>query len=221
MRQTWKTGAFAALAGLGLLARGAVAAPPEHPAAPQTAVAELGKPAPDFTLPDLDGKEHRLADLRGKIVVLEWFNPDCPFVKKHHQKYKTMTETYDEFRDRGVVWLAINSGAPGKQGHGADRNRKARGDYGIDFPILLDEAGQVGRAYEAKTTPHMYVIDRDGTLVYRGAIDDNASPGKLGEKNYVAECLTALCGDGEWKPLETKSYGCSVKYGKDGNSSLP
>lgn len=218
MRGIRSVGVLAACVALGLAAESVSGMPsgessPEGVAAPAPATAELGQPAPDFTLTDLDGREHRLSDLRGKIVVLEWFNPDCPFVKKHHQKNKTMARTYEGFREKGIVWLAINSGAPGKQGHGAERNTKAREDYGIAYPVLLDEGGQTGRAYAAKTTPHMYVIDREGSLVYRGAIDDNASPGTLGKRNYVAECLTALCAEGEWTPRETKSYGCSVKYG--------
>ncbi|MGQ0720323.1 MAG: thioredoxin family protein [Candidatus Eiseniibacteriota bacterium] len=181
---------------------------------------QVGEAAPDFTLTDLEGKEHHLADYRGKVVVLEWFNPDCPFVKKHHEKNKTMATTSAEFHDKGVVWLAVNSGAPGKQGHGLDRNKKAAEDYGIAYPILLDESGTVGRLYEAKTTPHMYVIDAAGTLVYRGAIDDNPSPGTLGETNYVSKCVAELLAGGNPKAKETKSYGCSVKYSSP-EASLP
>lgn len=200
------------------LAGAAGAAPPE---APKAMGAQVGKPAPDFTLTDTEGAEHHLSDYRGKTVVLEWFNPDCPFVKKHHQKNKTMAATYKKFAGENLVWMAINSGAPGKQGNGVDRNRKAIQEYGIAYPVLLDEKGEVGRLYGAKTTPHMFVIDASGTLVYAGAIDDNASPGTLGETNYVAGCLTALAADGKVEPRETKSYGCSVKYGAEGGSTLP
>jgi peroxiredoxin len=211
----------ACAAGLALAAGSAAAAKDAAPSASEEPLrAELGQPAPDFTLTDLEGKEYRLGDYDGKIVVLEWFNPDCPFVKKHHLKNKTMAETYARFRDDGVVWLAINSGGPGKQGHGKERNVRAREQYGIVYPLLLDETGRVGRMYEAKTTPHMYVIDRDGILVYRGAIDDNRSPGTLGETNYVAECLAALFAGKHPELKETKSYGCSVKYASK-SASLP
>ena len=187
-------------------------------AAPTTAgeALEIGKPAPDFTLTDTNGKEHTLSDYTGdgKVVVLEWFNPDCPFVKKHHQKNKTMSETRSAFAEKEVVWLAINSGAPGKQGHGLEHNVKAMETYGIEYPLLLDEDGKVGRAYHAKTTPHMYVISPEGNLLYQGAIDDNASAGKLGETNYVESCLSAVFAGEEVEVAQSKPYGCSVKYGK-------
>ncbi len=172
-----------------------------------------GSEAPDFTLQDLDGKTYRLSDFtgQGKTVVLEWFNPDCPFVKKHHEKHKSMEATR-KAAGEDVVWLAVNSGAPGKQGAGVERNRKAREDFGIAYPILLDESGEVGRAYGAKTTPAMYVI-HDGTIVYAGAIDDNATPGTLGGTNYVTDALTAVKAGKPVQVAETKSYGCSVKYG--------
>jgi peroxiredoxin len=200
----------------------------DKPAAPaggkpalEEAGAEVGKPAPDFTLTDTEGKTHHLADYKGKTVVLEWFNPDCPFVKKHHEKNKTMSTTYSRFAGDELVWLAVNSGAPGKQGDGREHNRKAREDYGVAYPILLDESGQVGRLYGAKTTPHMYVIDASGTLLYKGAIDDNSSPGTLGETNYVTNCLATLADGGTPEPLETKSYGCAVKYGAAAGAAVP
>ncbi len=181
--------------------------------APQ--VAAVGEPAPDFVLTDTDGRTHALHDAlkQGKTVVLEWFNPDCPFIQKHHLHNKTMNELYARVKDRGVVWLAINSGAPGKQGHGLERNRKAHEEYAMPFPILLDEDGTVGRMYGAKTTPHMFVIAADGILVYSGAIDDDRSPSRLGETNYVAAALEQLLGGGKVAISETQPYGCSVKYG--------
>ncbi|MFN8180069.1 MAG: thioredoxin family protein [bacterium] len=187
---------------------------PAVPAAPMAAVAEIGADAPDFALKDTDGKEHRLSDLvtQGKTVVLEWFNPDCPFVRKHHEKNHDMVQTYESFRDKNVVWLAVNSAAPGKQGFGADRNKTARQQYGMEYPVLLDEKGEVGRLYGAKTTPHMFVISK-GKLVYEGAIDDNPSPGTLGKTNYVAKALDAVLTGKSVEVAETKSYGCSVKYG--------
>ena len=173
--------------------------------------AELGEKAPDFTLNDLDGNAHSLSDYAGKVVVLEWFNPDCPFVKKHHQRAKTMKETFEAFRGKEVVWLAINSGSPGKQGHGVERNRRAVTEYGIDYPILIDEPGDVGRLYGARTTPHMYVIDVNGTLVYNGAIDNR--PGRaLGDVNYVEKALERVISGEAPETPSTKPYGCSVKY---------
>jgi peroxiredoxin len=183
-------------------------------AAAPVAAAAPGLPAPDFALPDTEGRTHRLADYlgQGKTVVLEWFNPDCPFVKKHHEKNKTMATMAAAYAGKDVVWLAVNSGAPGKQGHGLDRNRRARRDYGIAYPVLLDEEGAVGRAYGAKTSPHMFVI-ADGKVAYAGAIDDNATPGALGQVNYVAKALDAVLAGSPVDPAQTKPYGCSVKYG--------
>jgi len=175
----------------------------------------LGEAAPDFTLTDLDGKAHHLADYlkAGKIVVLEWYNPGCPFIVKHHGTHKTMNETAAAAAKDGVVWLAINSGAPGKQGHGLELNRQAAQDFKLLFPVLLDEAGTVGKAYGAKTTPHLFVISADGKLRYQGAIDDAPNPGgPVGETNYVAAALADLKAGKAVATAETKPYGCSVKY---------
>jgi peroxiredoxin len=203
--------------------RASTSAEPSASAATKTesskplAPAEIGKPAPDFELRDLDGKPVRLGQSRGKVVVLEWFNPECPFVRASHTKgsLKGLAERYVA---KGVVWLAINSGAAGKQGHGVEANRAGKERYGLTHPILLDESGDVGRAYGAKHTPHMYVIDEKGTLVYRGAID-NAPDGE-GEApqggalvNYVDAALADLAAGRPVKVPETEAYGCSVKYG--------
>lgn len=172
-----------------------------------------GEKAPDFTLPDTEGVEHTLSAYLedGRTVVLEWFNADCPFIKKHHAAHKTMNETLAA-ADSSVVWLCVCSSAPGKQGHGLERNQKAREDYGMPYPVLLDPEGEVGRAYGAKTTPHMFVIEPGGTVVYNGAIDDDRSVAKLGGTNHVAVALKALAA-GEPVPVaETRPYGCSVKY---------
>lgn len=185
--------------------------------------AQLGKPAPDFALPDTEGKVHKLSALKGKTVVLEWFNPDCPFVKSARGKGPLSTLPKERSSDK-LVWLSINSGAPGKQGHGVDRNRAAIGEYAIGNPVLLDESGLVGRAYGAAKTPHMFVIDPKGVLVYRGGLDNapmgvvddtrprpkSAAKGALAR--YVADALDAL---GRGEPIEladTPAYGCSVKY---------
>jgi peroxiredoxin len=175
---------------------------------------EVGKPAPDFTLPDLDGKTVQLSQFKGKTVVLEWFNPDCPFVKANHTK-GSLKGMAKRFTDKGIVWLAVNSNAAGKQGHGADVNRKGKETYGIDYPILLDEKGEVGKTYGARTTPHMYIIDPQGVLVYKGAIDN--TPGSDPEPedkvvNYVETALGELSAGKPVTTKETEPYGCSVKY---------
>jgi peroxiredoxin len=180
--------------------------------AEKPAQSDLGQ-APDFTLEDLDGKEVSLSQHRGKTVVLEWFNPGCPFVQHAHGKgpLKGMGE---RMAQQGVVWLAINSGAPGKQGAGVDTNKKAAGDWNIRYPILLDESGEVGKAYGAKTTPHMYVINAEGKLVYRGGLD-NAPMGEVrGDSriNYLEDALAALAAGKPIEPAEAQPYGCSVKY---------
>jgi peroxiredoxin len=185
------------------------------PAEPATPSIKVGEKAPDFTLTDTDGKKHTLSDYAkaGKIVVLEWFNPDCPFIKKHHTKATTMNDLAAEQQKKDVVWLAINSGAPGKQGAGLERNKAAKTEYKMNYPILLDEAGTVGRMYGAKTTPHMFVIAKDGTLIYKGAIDDDKSPDKVGATLYVRTAVNSYAAGEKVEPSETTSYGCSVKYG--------
>jgi peroxiredoxin len=174
---------------------------------------EVGATAPDFTLSDLDGKPVSLKDHRGKLVVLEWYNPDCPFVKAAHTD-GPLVDLAKRYADKGVVWLAINSGAPGKQGHGAERNRASVQEYGIAHPVLLDEDGKVGRAYGATATPHMYVVDKEGKLVYRGALD-NRPLGKLKGDTFTAYTQDAIEAALDGRPAPTavtQSWGCSVKY---------
>jgi hypothetical protein len=190
-------------------------AKPEAPAVE----AELGKPAPAFTLKDVDGKEHSLESYKGKTVVLEWFNPECPFVKYAHSEgdLKEMAKTVTN-DDDGIVWLSINSGAPGKQGHGVEATKAGIETFAMTNPVLLDETGEVGHRYGAEKTPHMFVINGEGALVYRGAID-NAPMGEVRDSgadkiNYVAAALADLK---EGRPVatgESPAYGCSVKYAK-------
>ncbi len=179
------------------------------PASVASETASVGAPAPDFTLTDTDGNTVALSSYAGKTVVLEWFNPDCPFVKYAHGAKGPLKEQPGRVTSDEVVWLAINSGAPGKQGHGLERNQRARTEFGIDYPVLLDEDGTVGRLYGARTTPHMYVVDTAGTLVFAGALDGD--PMGSGDKNNAVDtCLTDLA-DGN---AVANAYGCSVKYGK-------
>lgn len=172
--------------------------------------AKLGAEAPAFTLKDQSGKDVSLADYKGKIVVLEWFNDGCPYVQRHYTG-GNMNHFASKYADKGVVWLAINS----TNGKTAADNEKIAAEWKIDRPILLDADGQVGHAYGAKTTPDMFVIDKAGKLVYTGAIDnvrstdadDNAKA-----SNYVAKALDDLLAGKAVGEPETKSYGCGVKY---------
>ncbi len=189
-------------------------APSAQPPIAADAKAEVGAPAPDFTLEDLEGKAHALTEYRGKTVVLEWFNPGCPFVKYAHTEGPLVSMAKDEVA-KDVVWLAINSGAPGKQGHGADASGEGKATFGMEHPILLDDSGAVGHAYGAEKTPHVYLIDAQGTLVYRGAID-NAPFGEVdggGEtRNHLAAALEELRAGKAISTAQTPPYGCTVKY---------
>ena len=178
--------------------------------------AVVGKPAPAFTLTDTTGRHRSLAEFLGTFVVLEWFNNDCPFVGKQYGS-GAMQRLQAVYTGKGVTWLTIISSAPGKQGHvspeAANAIRQRRGSR--QTAILLDVEGTVGRRYGAKTTPHLFIIDSQGTLIYAGAIDDIPSADQADiprATNYVQRALDeALAG----KPVsiaETKSYGCSVKY---------
>jgi hypothetical protein len=179
--------------------------------APASAAA-VGEKAPGFELVDLAGQKHALADYAGKTVVLEWINPNCPFSDRHARE-KTMTDLAAEHGE--VVWLAVNSTNPDHRDFLTKEQHAAwAGKNGIEYPILYDESGEVGHAYGAKTTPHMYIIDGGGTLLYNGAIDDDP-PGRKakGERdNYVEGGLVDLAGGGSPDPATTKPYGCSVKY---------
>jgi peroxiredoxin len=180
------------------------------------AKAAVGAAAPDFTLTDLDGHVVTLSSFKGKTVVVEWFNPGCPFVRKAHT-VGSLKDSPARALAQGVVWLAVNSAAPGKQGSGAEANRKVAAEFAMTYPILLDDNGNVGRAYGATNTPNMFVIDPGGTLVYRGAIDNSPdgegqSPTDGALVNYVDVTLAALKAHQPVKVPETKAYGCGVKY---------
>ena len=186
-------------------------------AAAVLSAATVGQPAPAFTLTDLDGKTHSLSDFKGKTVVLEWVNQECPFVVKHYEKSGNLPATQKAAVADGVVWLLINSAAPGKQGDydaekvkaWMEKNKVAATAY------FRDQDGKVGRAYDAKTTPQIYVINAEGVLVYNGAIDSKRSTDAKdieGAENYAKSALAALK---EGRPVATpvtQPYGCSVKY---------
>jgi len=180
------------------------------------AAGETGKAAPAFSLTDIHGKTHTLADFQGKTMVLEWTNYDCPFVKKHYGS-GNMQKLQKTYTEKGVIWLSICSSASGKQGHypAAAWQKKTVEKGSKATAVLLDPDGQVGRAYGAKTTPHIFIIAADGTLRYEGAMDDNPSwnPKTVeGAHNYVAAALDALLAGKAVAVSETKPYGCSVKY---------
>lgn len=179
--------------------------------------AEIGKPAPDFALKDLNGKEVKLASYKGKTIVLEWFNPGCPFVKRSHS-VGSLVDTAKRQTKNGVVWLAINSSAAGKEGNELSLNVDAAKTWSLEHPILRDESGTVGKAYGATNTPHMFVIDKKGNLAYAGAIDNSpdgegksAEGGKL--VNFVEAALADLAAGKAVATPTTKAYGCGVKYG--------
>ncbi len=201
--------AAAALTVAPALAKPATAASPNS--------AKIGQTAPDFTLTDASGKSHTLSEYtkQGKIVVLEWFNPKCPFVVRHHEAKTTFKDLYSSYKDKNVVFLAVNSSNRDSGVYGFDAEYAKK--WSIEYPILVDEAGEVGKAYGAKTTPHMYVIDSKGELRYMGAIDNDDRGNKSDSDyvNYVKSALDQVIAGETVATPETKSYGCSVKYKKN------
>ncbi|MGA1191063.1 MAG: thioredoxin family protein [Bdellovibrionota bacterium] len=177
----------------------------------------IGAPAPLFVGEDALGNTHDLKDYRGKIVVLEWTNPECPYVVKHYET-GNMQRLQKQYTERGVIWLTVNSSAMNKQGNMSSEQAQSYISEKGAAPsaYLIDSSGTIGKMYGAKTTPHMFIVNSAGELAYTGAIDDNSSSRHSsieGAQNYVAEALDALL---ESKPIQTAStraYGCSVKYG--------
>lgn len=186
-------------------------------AAPAWAAPAIGQPAPAFTLKDGAGKTRSLAEFKGKTVVLEWTNAGCPYVQKHYESGNMQGLQKAATKD-GVVWLTLISSAPGKQGYVSPADAKTwKATTGAgSTALLLDPAGQVGRTYEAKVTPHMYVVSAAGTLVYMGGIDDKptADPASLkGATNYVAAALSDLKAGRSVAKAVSRPYGCTIKYG--------
>lgn len=181
------------------------------------AVAVPGEPAPDFTETDAAGNVHSLTNYEGEWVVLEWFNKDCPFVKKHYGS-NNMQSLQQKYTDQGVTWLTVISSAKGKQGYlepDAALNEGEKHNLNASAPFLLDANGDMGQAYGAKTTPHMFVINPEGEVVYAGAIDDNdsANPAVIPKSyNYVAAALDSAMAGEEVDIPSTQAYGCTVKY---------
>ena len=176
----------------------------------------VGSAAPGFSLPDAKGQTHSLSQYKGKYVVLEWFNPECPFVKKHYGS-GNMQKLQDQYTSKGVVWLTIDSNAPGTEGNiTPEQAQKISASWKThETALLLDPEGKVGRAFGAKNTPNMVIINPDGKIAYEGAIDSKASPNPAdipSSTNYVKAALDeSLAGKSVSTP-QTKPYGCSVKY---------
>jgi hypothetical protein len=178
--------------------------------------ARVGDRAPDFTATDTNGKAHKLSDYAGKFVVLEWHNRGCPYTAKHYDS-GNMQRLQHEWTGRGVIWLTVISSAPGRQGYitASDENAFLKQADAAPTAVLLDPTGALGHLYDAKTTPQMFIIDPQGTLIYNGAIDDRPTTDAAdinGSKNYVS---LALCEALASKPVSnpsTRPYGCSVKY---------
>ncbi len=185
-------------------------------AAPASGAAVVGKPAPLFKAADVNGKAVSLADFRGKTVVIEWNNPECPFVKKHYGS-GNMQKAQAAAAKEGVVWLTVNSGAPGKQGHVSGAQAKSHLAQSGARPThyLLDPRGVVGKLYDAKTTPHMYIVNKAGTLVYAGGIDDKPTPRPAdisGARNHVLAALSEIKAGKAVSVATSRPYGCAVKY---------
>lgn len=184
--------------------------------APVTATPVVGEAAPDFTATDIKGETFKLSDHKGKIVVLEWTNHKCPFVIKHYDS-GNMQKIQKTVKDMGVEWVSIVSSAPDHQGHvSPEEAQKILEEAGAQPTAkILDESGEVGRLYEAKTTPHMFVIDEEGQLAYAGAIDSNPSPRASaieGATNFVLDAVEDLKADRAVRTAQTAPYGCGVKY---------
>lgn len=181
-----------------------------------THAVQIGESAPTFTLKGHDGKDYQLSQFKGKWVVLEWYNQGCPFVKKHYET-GNMQGLQKKYTDQGVVWLNVISSAEGKQGYvsPSDASKLFVSEKFNSSALLLDPQGTVGKSYEAQTTPHMYIINPQGQLVYQGAIDDKPSTDTKdiqGAKNYISLALDSGMKGEKIKISKTKAYGCGVKY---------
>lgn len=209
-----KTIALGLLLLAGALAAGLMTAM-AAPAVTSTAGLKPGDKAPAFSLTGTDGQTYALETYlkQGKTVVVEWFNPDCPWVKRFHDSDNTsVKDAYTYAASKGAVWLAVNSSAPGKQGNGVQRNQQARTDYGIAYPVLLDENGATGMAYGAKNTPTLFIINPKGVVVYVGGVDDTKTNEDKPSVNYILTALKQYFSGQAIDPAVTPHYGCSVKY---------
>jgi AhpC/TSA family len=178
--------------------------------------AKVGEPAPDFTATDSNGQSRHLADFKGKYVVLEWHNQGCPYTRKHYAS-GNMQALQKQWTGKGVVWFTVISSAPGAQGYvtAAEENDYVKKMNAAPTAVLLDPDGRLGHLYAAKTTPHMFIIDPNGALIYNGAIDDHPTSEQSdipNSKNYVSTALTEAMSGKKVSDAATRPYGCSVKY---------
>lgn len=178
--------------------------------------ARVGEPAPDFTGTDSHGQTHKLSDYRGKFVVLEWHNNGCPYTRKHYES-GNMQNLQKEWTQKGVVWLTVISSAPDSQGYvtAAQENDYLGKMHAVPTAAILDPKGEIGHLYEAKTTPHMFIINPQGVLIYNGAIDDKPTSDQsdiAGARNYVSAALQEAMAGQPVAVASTRPYGCSVKY---------
>ena len=206
--RSFNFGRLAAFSLFGLFLAGAAVSAVDEP--------QVGQPAPDFSTIDSQGRMRHLSDYRGKVVVLEWTNADCPFTRKHYES-GNMQSLQSLAQDHGIVWLSVISSAPGKQGYvdgsAADQLSKTR--HAVPTAVLLDPSGSVGRLYHAKTTPHMFVIDAKGELRYMGGIDSIATTDASDipkAEPYLKEAMLAVVDNQPVAHPVTRPYGCSVKY---------
>jgi len=194
----------AAVVSLGVFAGAAVAA------------ARPGEAAPDFAAVDSKGKPVKLGDFRGKTVILEWTNHGCPYVQKHYRS-GNMQALQKDMTGKGMVWLSVISSAPGEEGHvgGAEADKLTSSRFAAPSAVLLDPDGKIGRLYDARATPHMFIVTPDGKLAYAGAIDDKPSSNVADvktAKNFVRNALDQIAAGKPVSPSLTRAYGCSVKY---------
>ncbi|MFB2833205.1 thioredoxin family protein [Floridanema evergladense] len=183
----------------------------------RVATATVNKPAPNFVATDTNGKNHRLTDFKGKVVVLEWTNHDCPFVRKHYGS-SNMQKLQKELTGKGAVWISIISSAPGMQGYvsASQANELTKSRNASPTAVILDPEGKIGKQYGARTTPHIFVIDKNSNIGYMGAIDSIPSPDPADipkADNYVRDAVNALISGKSVTNSQTQPYGCSVKYG--------
>lgn len=180
------------------------------------AAPKAGDAAPNFTATDSNGRTQTLSEYRSKFVVLEWTNSGCPFTMKHYES-GNMQKLQKEWTSKGVVWLTVLSSAPGKQGYktAAEENAYVKEKGASPTAVLMDPSGSLGHLYGAKTTPHIFIIDPNGKLIYNGAIDDRPTTDEediAGAKNYVSAALSEAMGGKPVVTASTQPYGCSVKY---------
>lgn len=193
------------------------AAQPPAPTTPPAQSMMVGKPAPEFVAKDLDGREHKLSGKKGKIVVLEWLSSNCTYCKTHLKDKKTMQNTFKEFKDKDVIWLGVASNA--SEVANTEDLKKFAKDMDVNYPILVDTDGRIAQAFNARTTPHMFVIDKGGLIAYEGAIDSDPTMKDPKATNYVEQALQAVVDGSQVVTASSKPYGSAIKLGPAGGAT--